>query len=542
MRSDFAQVTRDLRVAGLLSLPARFQTMTNGNTYVHNAIAAVTTSRNLLRDVAAEVGVTTLIDYDGHADDGEVTYIASALALTAVWYCSSLASWTRKPGWSSLRAELIRLHTNSLRPRLEHVQLLTTNGLGHHRVSVEGGCSWDALLEDRWLPTNTRTIPRCAPPHYASGLSKCLSSESAAWERDYECKAAGDSSPLGGSGIPDKPLADILVTSAQAVVAEAHVTLPYRRWQRCERCHFFSSNRTRRNGGCNRMSCMEECAACLEMCHDCADYDLEDLASLDSSLRLGIGGLQQHQPLFDDNKSFADDSNAINNGDVGAADTTGIANHGFYGKQSLPLPLGRGATHRRGHIRLTKRLLQPGTYSQQAVNPPWWNWVTLLLEKGRVAAHFDQLESRDALLALHGKCRSKERLGIRWVHLLDSFMHIVVTTKRRASLDRLNRVVNKRAIRELTTLSATAIGFTRSRVNPGAVTFVRPRHKLLLDHGNRRQRVVGRRTLGHLVNITITETTLEQYLVPLEHSYYWAWLTYGIVHDNRETLEAQTCV
>ena len=46
MRNDFAQVTRDIRVAGLLSLLARFQTMTNGNTYVHGAISAVTTSRN----------------------------------------------------------------------------------------------------------------------------------------------------------------------------------------------------------------------------------------------------------------------------------------------------------------------------------------------------------------------------------------------------------------------------------------------------------------------------------------------------------------
>ena len=68
-----------------------------------------------------------------------------------------------------------------------------------------------------------------------------------------------------------------------------------------------------------------------------------------------------------------------------------------------------------------------------------------------------------------------------------------------------------------------------------------PRHKLILDRGNQRQRVVDRRGLGRLRDSTITKTTLKRYLLAVGHFYYWAWLTYGTVGDTWETLEAQTC-
>ena len=52
-----------------------------------------------------------------------------------------------------------------------------------------------------------------------------------------------------------------------------------------------------------------------------------------------------------------------------------------------------------------------------------------------------------------------------------------------------------------------------------------PRHKLTLDRGNQRQRVVDRRLLGRLQDSAIATTTLNRYLLAVKHFYYWAWLT-----------------
>ena len=434
LRNDFPRVTHGLHIAGLPSLRARFQTPTNVDNCFHDAVAAVIASRNLLLAVFADVTWTTVVEYDGHADTQEVDYIATALGLTAVWYCASLVSWMRKPGWYFLSADLVRHHSDCLRPRLGHVELFASGDVGHPRDWLEDGCSWNSGLEDRRLPTVTRAIPRHAPPRDASGLSESEPSESAAWKLDQF--AVPPHHWWDENLVTDKKGKKRLPT-----MTETELLLGY---DTDHTITAVSSSFAKRNVTETRKIRSE----LLSVAFSCRALRV-----------ILLPWAVEH--------GFAGDTSADHNAGIVATSVTDIANRGFNDKQSLLLHLWRGATHRGSDIRLTTgEPLRPGAYPRQAVNPLWWKWSTLLLVKWRVAAHINELESRGALLALQWRCRSTERLGMRWVHLLDSFVSIAVLTKRRSSSYRLNRVVKKFAILELATFSSTAFGFTRSHVNP----------------------------------------------------------------------------
>ena len=76
------------------------------------------------------------------------------------------------------------------------------------------------------------------------------------------------------------------------------------------------------------------------------------------------------------------------------------------------------------------------------------------------------LERRAALTELKRRCRTKKRMGLKYLHLLDSAVAIGVLAKKRSSSHRLQRVVRRFDALETASGCVPIFSFCRSNHNP----------------------------------------------------------------------------
>jgi hypothetical protein len=102
---------------------------------------------------------------------------------------------------------------------------------------------------------------------------------------------------------------------------------------------------------------------------------------------------------------------------------------GFSEAELLLLQLWRGITHRGSEVRLTTgEPMRPSQFPRPSIDPPGWQWRTLVRAQWREHAHINELEAHAALMALQWRCRDARRFGKRGLILLGSFVSIGVLT------------------------------------------------------------------------------------------------------------------
>ena len=139
-------------------------------------------------------------------------------------------------------------------------------------------------------------------------------------------------------------------------------------------------------------------------------------------------------------------------------------------EERLVLWLSCHADSRGSDVRITTgELFRPNKIGRQHIETKWWSWKVVAAwawcnDDSQI--HINELELRAALTELKRRCRTKKRMGLKYLHLLDSAVALGVLTKKRSSSHRLQRVVRRFDALETASGCVPIFSFCRSSHNP----------------------------------------------------------------------------
>ena len=103
----------------------------------------------------------------------------------------------------------------------------------------------------------------------------------------------------------------------------------------------------------------------------------------------------------------------------------------------------------------------------QSIDARWWRWRTVVANKWKnTGEHINALEMRGVLLSYLWRVRRRERMGRRFVHLVDSMVTMGGLTKGRSSSGQLRSTLMRVNAIVLGGFLYPIVGHTRSHLNP----------------------------------------------------------------------------
>ena len=127
----------------------------------------------------------------------------------------------------------------------------------------------------------------------------------------------------------------------------------------------------------------------------------------------------------------------------------------------------RGTNHTGSDVKISSgEIVNSSHVTRQSVNAVWFRWKQVLRCRWQAPQHINLLEMRALLLALQWRSRSKGCFGVRFVHLVDSFVSLAIVAKGRTSSLMLRRMSKQIAAYVLALSAQLVLGHVDSSENP----------------------------------------------------------------------------
>ena len=122
---------------------------------------------------------------------------------------------------------------------------------------------------------------------------------------------------------------------------------------------------------------------------------------------------------------------------------------------------GGKVSHEAGPVRMRSKPMS------QSIDARQWAWkVVLSCTWDLPGDHINSLEARALLLALRWRARSSDKIGERFLHLVDSKVALGAFTKHRSNSRSFNYLVTRSAALQLAASLVPVLAHVRSKLNP----------------------------------------------------------------------------